>query len=88
MPVNYITYDLGDIDLTMDSEIDPETGRPPIGKAMRTLPTLYVDLSLLLFFYLLFLLLFPVVSLLYDFYMMVQTLFCCICSFIAFIVLV
>ena len=42
MPINYITYALDDIDLTIESEIDPETGKPPIGKAMRTCPTLYV----------------------------------------------
>ena len=88
MPINYITYDLGDVDVTMDSEIVPETGRPPIGKAMRTHPTLYVDLSLLAFFYLLFLLLLLVVSLLYDLYVIVQTFCCCICLFFAFIVLI
>ena len=45
MPITF-PYDMPDVDLTMDSNIDPETGRPPIGDAMRTYPTLYVGASI------------------------------------------
>ena len=41
MPIEF-PYDMPDIDLTMESTFDPETGRPPIGNAMRTSPTLYI----------------------------------------------
>jgi len=50
MPIEF-PYDMPDIDLTMESDIDPETGRPPIGDAMRTSPTLYMWASPCLFFF-------------------------------------
>ena len=49
MPIEF-PYDMPDIDLTMESTFDPETGRPPIGDAMRTSPTLYMWASPCLFF--------------------------------------
>ena len=50
MPIEF-PYDMPDIDLTMESTFDPETGRPPIGDAMRTSPTLYLWASPCLFFF-------------------------------------